>query len=196
MREKKFFRTCPKCGNQCGHVSAKNRDIAVEQKALCKSCSWKGKTKSAEHRAKMSEAKKIITDAYTEMYGVKAKRKQFALRKWGKEVQERDDHQCQCCGAEKTTPSSMHSHHIVPREYFPKLADDLSNGITLCSRCHKKLHADITRLTVAGIKLDAEGFREHYNTYMSNHSFLRPFIPSSVLDIELRSISYLIEQTA
>ena len=225
MKEKTHFRSCPKCGKQCGYVSACHRDYAESAGKVCRSCAHKGKTHSAETKAKMSAAhqgkaisletrakmstaksdetrakmiaaKQSKRDAITKMYGVKAKRNQPALRKWAKQVKERDDYQCQSCGAEKTHPSSMHAHHIVPCEYFPELAYDLSNGITLCSSCHKKLHHDITRLTMAGIKLDAEGFREHYNGFMFKHSFLRPFIPSSVLDIELRSVSYLMQQTA
>ena len=196
MSEKTHFRNCPKCGKQCGYVTVYKRDKAVELEQKCRSCSMKDSKAEPRQKAKMLAYKQSITDAYTEMYGVKAKRKQYALRKWGKEVQERDDYQCQCCGAEKTTPLSMHSHHIVPCEYFPHLALDISNGITLCTGCHFKLHKNIDRLTMSGIKLDAEGFRENYNGFMSKHSFLRPFIPSSVLDIELRSVSYLMQQTA
>ena len=223
MREKTHFRNCPTCSKTLGHTTVYSRDASLNKQ--CRSCSQKGKTHSAEHRAKIRAAhtgkthsaehkakvsaakkgkknyklvayNKTVRDLTTKMYGQKTKRNQTALRKWGKQIQERDDYQCQCCGAEKTTPRSMHAHHIVPCEYFPETALDLSNGITLCNGCHKSLHLNLDRLTMAGTKLDAEGFREHYNSYMSNHSFLRPFIPSSVLDIELRSISYLIQQTA
>ena len=204
MREKTHFRNCPTCSKEIGHTRASTRDAFIALGRQCQSCANRinqtGITRSAEHRVNIGAGrkayKKSITDATTKMYGDKVKRKQLDLKKWGKEVQERDDYQCNCCGKEKTTPYSMNAHHIVPKEYFPELAHDLSNGITLCSSCHRGLHYDIERLTLAGIKLNAEGFREHYNIYMSNHSFLRPFIPSSVLDIELRSVSYLMQQTA
>tara|TARA_R110002096_G_scaffold45983_1_gene122906 strand:- start:20 stop:631 length:612 start_codon:yes stop_codon:yes gene_type:complete len=203
MSEKTHFRTCPKCSNTLGHTSARNRDRAVKSGNVCLSCARTGvkrKPWTPEHKANRAISKAVydkrLTDSYVELYGVKAKIRQLPMRKWGKQIKERDDYQCQCCGKEKTGPNSMHAHHIIPRGYFQEYAIDLSNGITLCSSCHRSLHADLDRLTLAGTKLDAEGFREHYNTYMSNHSFLRPFIPSSVLDIELRSVSYLMQQTA
>ncbi len=71
----------------------------------------------------------------------------------------------------------MHANHNVPKEYFPELSADLSNGITLCASCHSALHADLDRVTVAGTKLDAEGFVAHAS------NFINPSVPlsSSVL---------------
>ena len=198
MKEKTHFRSCPKCSKQIGYISAKNIDKAVASATVCRSCSRKGMTHTSESRANMSKAqtgktlsdehcdniragnkayKKSVRDAYTKLYGQKTKRKQYALRKWGKQIQERDDYQCQCCSKEKTTPYNMHAHHIVPREHFPEMALDLSNGITLCFSCHRSLHGDLNRLTMAGIKLDAEGFVAHAS------NFINPSVPlsSSVL---------------
>ena len=48
----------------------------------------------------------------------------------------RDKHTCQCCGAKKVR---LEVHHIVYRSNGG--TNDLSNLITLCEKCHKKVHA-------------------------------------------------------
>ena len=53
-KEKKFFRDCPRCSKKVGHVKAAGRDAAVKLNTVCKSCSQKGKVRSAEHKAKLS----------------------------------------------------------------------------------------------------------------------------------------------
>lgn len=47
----------------------------------------------------------------------------------------RDNYTCQCC---KTKKGTLHVHHIIYRRNGG--ADTLDNLITLCERCHKKLH--------------------------------------------------------
>lgn len=47
----------------------------------------------------------------------------------------RDDYTCQCC---KTKKGTLHAHHIIYRSEGG--ADTLDNLITLCEKCHKKLH--------------------------------------------------------
>lgn len=48
----------------------------------------------------------------------------------------RDNYTCQCC---KTKKGKLNAHHIVYRCLGG--ADTLENLITLCEKCHKKLHA-------------------------------------------------------
>lgn len=48
----------------------------------------------------------------------------------------RDKYTCQCCGAKKTR---LEVHHIIYRSNGG--TDDLDNLITLCEKCHKKVHA-------------------------------------------------------
>lgn len=57
-------------------------------------------------------------------------------RNWKKNVHERDIYKCQVCGAN----TNLHAHHIKPREKYPELQFDISNGITLCHKCHAKEH--------------------------------------------------------
>lgn len=53
-----------------------------------------------------------------------------------KNVLDRDNHKCQCCGLEK----KLHVHHIFSYRYYPSLKTDVNNGITLCKYCHQKYH--------------------------------------------------------
>ncbi len=56
-------------------------------------------------------------------------------RKWRKSVFDRDNYRCIFCGnwRRKIAP-----HHILPKRDFPKLKYRVSNGATLCWKCHHK----------------------------------------------------------
>ena len=58
MKEKKYVKSCPGCGCEQSYKHAGNRDRAVKNNAVCRSCSLTNKPFSAETRAKMSDAKK------------------------------------------------------------------------------------------------------------------------------------------
>lgn len=59
---------------------------------------------------------------------------------WRNAVYERDYWTCQDC---KTKPKRIVAHHINPFNDYPELRFEVSNGITLCRRCHKHRHEDI-----------------------------------------------------
>jgi 5-methylcytosine-specific restriction endonuclease McrA len=58
----------------------------------------------------------------------------------------RDGYQCQHCGKQKVL---LHAHHLVYREHGGK--DTLSNLLTLCEQCHKKVHQGTISLRVTGV---------------------------------------------
>ena len=58
---------------------------------------------------------------------------------WRKSVFKRDHYTCQLCGAYGV---KLNAHHKKGYAYYPELRFDLSNGITLCERCHKKIHRE------------------------------------------------------
>jgi len=64
------------------------------------------------------------------------KRLTYSYRKWREAVLERDGHQCQICGSEE----NLQVHHIQAYANHPSLRLEMSNGITLCRKCHMTLH--------------------------------------------------------
>jgi hypothetical protein len=56
---------------------------------------------------------------------------------WRNTVFERDNYTCQDCGQRG---GELNAHHLQGFKKFPKLRYELSNGITLCKKCHKKRH--------------------------------------------------------
>jgi hypothetical protein len=63
---------------------------------------------------------------------------QSNLSKARKLALNRDNYTCQHCGTDKHDPSSrLTIHHLKSRRYFPELAKDVDNLITLCYDCHK-----------------------------------------------------------
>lgn len=58
--------------------------------------------------------------------------------KWVNAVISRDNATCQQCGAKDV---ELHAHHIKSYKDHPDLRFDLSNGLTLCFRCHWDVHS-------------------------------------------------------
>ena len=58
--------------------------------------------------------------------------------KWQDSVLSRDSATCQHCGVSGV---EMHAHHIKPYKEYPELRYEISNGITLCYKCHWAVHA-------------------------------------------------------
>lgn len=63
-------------------------------------------------------------------------------RNWRNEVYKRDHYTCQHCKS-KCTAKMIVAHHIKFFKDYPELRYEVSNGITLCRSCHKKLHKEI-----------------------------------------------------
>lgn len=64
-------------------------------------------------------------------------RNQHRVAVWRKAVFERDDYTCQECGQYGYT---LHAHHLKDWANHPDLRFEVSNGITLCARCHKEIY--------------------------------------------------------
>jgi len=69
--------------------------------------------------------------------GAQLDRESFQGKLWALAVKERDGYKCQKCPAKG---GHLHAHHIKPWVEYPELRFDISNGITLCQKCHKKEH--------------------------------------------------------
>ena len=57
--------------------------------------------------------------------------------KWCDIVLARDNHTCRDCGAQNV---ELHAHHIHSFKDHPNLRFDADNGLTLCYRCHWRVH--------------------------------------------------------
>ena len=59
----------------------------------------------------------------------------WALQNWGSAIRRRDKI-CQNCGSVK----KLNAHHIFYKIFYPALALNKNNGITLCEKCHDEVH--------------------------------------------------------
>jgi hypothetical protein len=57
--------------------------------------------------------------------------------KFRKEVFERDNYTCQCCGIRG---NKLNAHHLNGFHWFEAGRFDPNNGITLCNKCHTEFH--------------------------------------------------------
>src|SRR4051812_12128 len=60
-----------------------------------------------------------------------SRRKLLSL--WSRQVRDRDGNKCSVC----QSSSYIQAHHLIPKERFPLVQYELSNGLSLCARCHK-----------------------------------------------------------
>lgn len=63
-------------------------------------------------------------------------RKDLSYKEWRAEVLEKDSYTCRECGKRG---GKLQVHHMKPFAYFPELRLDITNGITVCIPCHRKI---------------------------------------------------------
>ena len=56
---------------------------------------------------------------------------------WRSAVYERDNYTCQCCGK---VGGNLNAHHMESYSSNKELRTTVSNGVTLCEKCHKDFH--------------------------------------------------------
>ena len=59
------------------------------------------------------------------------------IRKWTKQVYERDNYTCKCCSHKG---GKLNAHHLNSWNIYKETRFDINNGITLCESCHKSFH--------------------------------------------------------
>lgn len=57
---------------------------------------------------------------------------------WRLDVYKRDDFTCQVCGDNRG--GNLIAHHLFNYAKYPKLRTEISNGVTLCEKCHSEFH--------------------------------------------------------
>lgn len=66
------------------------------------------------------------------------KRQYRDYENWRKQVFQRDCYTCRSCGDAKG--GNLVAHHLYGYSKYKELRTELSNGITLCNKCHKDFH--------------------------------------------------------
>lgn len=64
-------------------------------------------------------------------------RKRHEYQEWRTKVFQRDNYTCQDCDQKG---GLLNAHHIKSYAKYKKLRYELSNGVTLCKKCHDKRH--------------------------------------------------------
>ena len=64
------------------------------------------------------------------------------LRRWSFEVKVKAGWVCETVGCGELDRRLLESHHIKPKDLFPELMYELSNGKCPCIRCHAEAHKD------------------------------------------------------
>lgn len=134
------------CGYKC---SAKFRADISKQKAnilkICKECGNEFTVRKSEHKkfTTCSEECRRLSrknEKNPNWQGGKTIERQKAMAQqeyklWRKSVFERDNHTCRECGKRG---GNMEAHHIKSWKNYPELRYEITNGVTLCLKCHRK----------------------------------------------------------
>lgn len=93
--------------------------------------------KNARYGSKSNLWKGGVSDKWNRI------RNGWRYKEWRRKVLERDNYTCRECSAKK---NKMHAHHIKSFSRYKKLRYVVSNGKTLCSKCHSKYHKSLKNL--------------------------------------------------
>lgn len=66
-------------------------------------------------------------------------RRSVEYSNWRTQVFERDDYTCQIC---KQRGGPLEAHHIKSFKHYKRDRYKVSNGITFCEQCHKRVHKE------------------------------------------------------
>lgn len=103
---------------------------------------------SEEHKARIGDA--VRGDKHPNWkggvtYPIFALRKTKEYRHWRNAVLERDGFRCRKC---HKSIRRLDAHHIFSFTLFPELRFGVSNGLTVCVRCHTKYKGDLCQLVL------------------------------------------------
>ena len=63
----------------------------------------------------------------------------YEAKEWRISVFDRDDYTCQVCG--DNIGNNLNAHHMKSFIKYPEIRYDITNGITVCKKCHIILHS-------------------------------------------------------
>lgn len=103
---------CPKCLKDRIMTETSNVRRALRTNSLCISCEKTGKLIKPDRKKRRGQ------------------------QTWSLKVKAIYDNKCAVC----FSTDSLHAHHILPVVAYPELFNVISNGVCLCSNCHKEFH--------------------------------------------------------
>lgn len=125
MKNAAFNFPCKICGKK---IFTQPAQLKYRARSTCSlECRRKLARKRAEERR--------IKFGYTQHQLDRLARYSREAIEWRKKIFKRDNYTCQICGIRGTY---LEADHIKPFAYFPELRYELSNGRTLCRKCHDK----------------------------------------------------------
>lgn len=84
-------------------------------------------------------------------------------------ILKRDEYLCRECKRYGKSVAATTVHHVVPLEQRPDLKYSSDNLISLCNKCHDKMHDRINnQLTKLGEEWGVRIQRNEFNTYFPN----------------------------
>ena len=109
----------------------------------------KGMKFTEEHCKNISKARKgmLCGKEHWNWKGGKDRRETVEYIDWRLAVYEKDKYTCVACGDKRG--HNLQAHHIMSFAKYPDLRLEISNGVTLCKKCHAKLHPDLKMIFVA-----------------------------------------------
>lgn len=127
-------------------ISMSNKDRKFSEKHKQNiSIARKGMKFSKEHLLNMSKARRgmLTGPSHWNWKGGQSMtiRKSIEYKDWRLAVFAKDDFTCVGCGDNRGR--NLQAHHILSFAEHPNLRFDVSNGTTLCKKCHAKLHPEL-----------------------------------------------------
>ena len=111
----------------------------------------------------------------------------IAAVEWRHAVYERDNYTCQDCGERG---GKLNAHHIKPWAKHPELRLDLSNGVTLCKKCHTARHVAEWALFYESCVLCGRTKSPHKSRGVCNACYMRrKYVPKPRIYSKGRSTS-------
>ncbi len=106
----------------------------------CKNC--KNSYRKTRDRAKIFCSRKCLNEYQIEenhpcWKGGHPRRRGGRYTIWSRSVIARDKKTCLKCGSKR----KLNAHHVKPWKSFPNLRFEISNGLTLCVKCHREVHS-------------------------------------------------------
>lgn len=122
---------CDSCGREMkmsyqAYFSYKHLDDSYYCNSCTKRCFYSGE-KSPNWNKDISQEEREL--------------KRFGLEylEWGKKVLARDNYTCVCC--KKISDGDVEAHHLDGWNWCKEKRYDDTNGVTLCTNCHKNFHS-------------------------------------------------------